>query len=584
MFFIALFFGLLFCGLGVFSFLKVWRTTPEDIAPVFRISIVDRIQARMLASNAENMIQQGRQDQAIHTLLLAIRQDPGNLTNLRKLLDIYRIRSPSVEESRIAINLGNWLLRITNNNPADVNFVADILNTFRRFELTIPLLEQHGSPGSMATRRLLAESYFQVGYFEKTLETIEKASSVNSQDPLLAVYVSAAKVIREKDHEELLKMEQKLSRVEPGTTDYTKAKRAALRAYAATNQSVSFRRIFKELSQSRQLELPDQVIYWHLLQNTELSHLEDLDLSTLPPLTPSEAITASNTLSAIGKINQALEIGKNSVRDFGTESHTVWENYGNMLIRGKHWPELEDLSRSILNHQHNYQLGEVARFWKAIVRIENTAQHDRANSQSRSPIADSSSPEEKFRLACSLLAMDRAKDSELLISSLDGTRSSVEAYWVYRCWLVFRERNLTEFFEVSAKALESNPKSVAHRQNYLAALLSNRSHPKRALELSNELIEETGNRIANRLNYLQALIQNERINQARIELEELNQTPTANPMLIADLRLAAFRIAHAEGANEKLIQIVSSMKKEHYFPSVWEEINRTFNIARVSSQ
>ena len=581
--------ALLLCGGGVASFLKLLPNTPEGFEPAVKVSVFDILQSKALARSAEKHERAGHVPAARAAWRGVISNTPGNVEPLRRFLTILQQDEVTLSIARDTFRYGHWLLRLTDNDPDDLELVAKTLEHGRRYTEVLKLLRSHEEFLSDSGQGTALRALFWLDHRGPFTERWSEASPTLKEDPVMKLYSLAVEAITEGDKEAYKAFLDRSKAAEPYTPEFLPAQRLAIRVHAALGNRDACRRVLEDLKKRRLATFPDHLPYWRLMslhsgpkQNESYDVLRQY-AQAKEPVSEFEAASLVSLLHEAGQTDEAFRVSRQLMEYFGNPL-SLWLDHGNLLMETKRWPELKSLAMNVHQSDQLSHLWSTAKYWEGIAELfldETEIAEARFKEIAEFPII---SPATSLEMVHRLRLLGQNAAAYTVLNQLEEVIGDEQEYWILRCQIAAEDKDLASLTESATKAFERDPESMANVNNLAVALLLQRKEPEKALELSKQLIADEEESIVYQLTHIHALIQNARLTEASEALQGLKgmNVPTAD--VLADYRLALFELAYAQEHFEAVIAVNSEMDRQFFMPEKIAWIDETLSEAMAKTQ
>ncbi len=578
--------AMLLCGGGVVSFLKLLPNTREGFEPEVKVSVFDILQAKALARSAEKHERAGRVPAARAAWRGVISNTPGAVEPLRRFLEILQQDEVTLSIARDTFRYGHWLLRLTDNDPADLELVAKTLEHGRRYTEVLKLLGSHQESLADSGQGTALRALFWLDHHERFAERWSDASPTLKEDPVMQLYISAFTAMSDGDPADYKAFVNQAKQADPYAAAFLPAQRLAIRVHARLGNLSACRRVLEDLKKRRLANFSDHLPYWQLLatQDRMSEVLQELTAAS-EPVTEFEAYSVVSLLHKAGHTDESLRVSRQLVEHFGNPL-SLWLDHGNLLMESKRWPELKSLAMNVHQSDQLSHLWSTAKYWEGIAELfldEADIAEARFKEIAEFPIL---SPATSLEMVDRLRRLGQNAAAYTVLNQLEEVLGDDQKYWVLRCQIAAADKDLASLTDSATKAYELDSESVWNINNYVVALLLQRTEPEKALVLSRGLVAANEDSVAYRLTMIHALIQNDRIAEASEELQRLQgmDVPTAD--LLADYRLALFELAYAQERFEVVIAVNSELDRQFFMPEkiVWIDETLSDAVARLQGR
>ena len=577
--------AMLLCGGGVVSFLKLLPNTPEGFEPKVKVSFFDVLQSKALARSAEKHERAGHVPAARAAWRGVISNTPGAVEPLRRFLTILQQDEVTLSIARDTFRYGHWLLRLTDNELADLELVAKTLEHGRRYTEVLKLLGSHEESLTDSGQGTALRALFWLGHHERFAERWSEASPILKQDPVMQLYSLAFTAMRDGDAADYKAFVNLSKQADSYAAAFLPTQRLAIRVHGELGNLSACRRVLEDLKKRRMASFSDHLPYWQLLatQDRMSEVLQEL-AATSDPVTEFEAYSIVSLLHKAGHTDESLRVSRQLMEYLGNPL-SLWLDHSNLLMETKRWPELKSLAMNVHQSDQLSHLWSTAKYWEGIAELfldETEIAEARFKEIAEFPII---SPATSLEMVNRLRRLGQNAAAYTVLHQLEEVMTGDQKYWILRCQIAAADKDLAALTESATKAYELDPESVGNINNYVVALLLQRTDPEKALSLSDGLVAGNEDSVAYRLTMVHALIQNDRLSEASEALQRLAgmNVPTAD--ILADYRLALFELAYAQERFEAVIAVNSELDRQFFMPEKIAWIDETLSeaMARVEA-
>lgn len=173
---------LAFSGLVVSTTLKLIRVNPGHVEEVIRISLLDMAHAHQMRSAAVKASEGGDINRAQIAWQTCLANNPCNLRNLREYLFFVEKFDEFLEFGQSAMNMGLWLLRLSEDSNEDLELVARCHSKYGLDAKALELLDrQRGEPAN-SSKMLQARIILKLGRQDEYPAIIPVMDDVGGED------------------------------------------------------------------------------------------------------------------------------------------------------------------------------------------------------------------------------------------------------------------------------------------------------------------------------------------------------------------------------------------------------------------
>ncbi len=578
----AVFLLLLVAG-GLLFIAKIHVASTPEVDPPFRISFLDRMQARSLDRAAKDLASKGLVKDAVNTWRSAAANDPANLGIYRAITDTLGTHVP-VPRSELGIGLrASWeLLKRTGTNSVETLRVARFYNAARMFDLTAELLAPLGESRNPEMNRLYAEALFNTDSMRKLGALVEGHSEDLVATPGSGLLVTAWKAAwgppagMQSARKELAAARQSL---ETGTL----ASRLQLSVSAELSDIATYREALDQIS-ARQEDLPrDHVRYWNLLviagRTAEAAALAQR--YTAAPASPSEAAGMAAIFDALGMTRYAADFGLQQLGEF-PYAPTLWVTTSQLLQKLQSWKELQEVAvRMRTEPSLNGALSGFSWFLEGFIdlqsgRGESADQYFSQIQGSRFPSVDLA-----LQTAIELRRQGRPKIALALLLEQAEALSSNPGFWFETSIAAYESKDMPALLRATEAAYRLNPGDKRVANNRAAVLIATESQAEEAVALTLRLFAQNTASIDLLLNHVLALVNAGRIEDAESRIRPL-ATRTFNAEESTVYHFARFRIAESRNDPKTMLSEAELIRRDLLLPPQLDRLEKA--VARIRNQ
>lgn len=565
--------------LGVGSFLKLWTNTPEGFEPVVKVSVFDLLQAKALTQNALKHEASGHVVAAKAAWRGVIGNTPGRVEPLRRYLEILQQEETDRSAAREIFRYADWLLRLTEYDPGDVELVARALEHSRRYTEVLRLVNSRDelSTGSEAAA---LRALFWLGHHDVFGKKWETAAPDLRSASLMELFAQAHRVVSEAALEDYQAFLNRLAEVEPYTAAFLPAQRLAIRVHAALGRAGACRRVLEDLEKRRLVSFSDYLPYWQLLiEQGQSGDIFRQYAQVGQPVTEFEGYSLVELLRSADRVDEALKVSSGLLEHFGNPV-SLWLDHGNLLMEHQRWHELKSVAMNVHQSDRLSHLWSTAKYWEGLAEL--FLEETELAEENFAEIADHPilSPATSLELVNRLRHLGQKKAAYKVLNQLEEVLAEDPNYWVIRCQIAAADKDLEALVESATKAYERSPDDIGNRNNYAVALLLQRQDPEKAVELGRGILKEAPDSIVYKLTLIHALIQGNRLSEAQRMLESLEGEKVATADIFADYRLALLELAYAQQRFTDVLAFRAGLDLSAFMPEKVEWIEAAVAEAR----
>ncbi len=527
-------------GLGLAIGLpKRWRTTPDGIRPVIKVSLIDLVQVRVLRNSARKFAAKGKELDALRAWRSALANNQADTAVLREYLNqVIAAAEPDHVTAVDALNSAAWLLRLTGTNRADVGLAARVFGKFEVYSEAYRLLGQLKDELSPEEQAVYLASLFRTGRLKEFGEHWERWGEKFKGDPVLSLYHTVY-LAGFGAGEKAVEARERLRSAKNDLKNRNLALRLELIVCREKQDAEGFATALQELEASNAARLDDRIDHWLLLKNSgKLDEAKKLaDSYTAQPRTAFELMRLAAAYDDLGLRGRAIAMLDRYATDLAnTEAPwawDVWSNYAGLLIESRDWNALKAMAlRLRMLSRAGRSMAGFSYFMegRALYSLEQRVE---ALDVFRTA-AKLGFPDAYFalRAAIDLLRMGYPDVAWDVLKPFEKTLATNVDYWFAMSDAAqMLKRDPAALLRVTARAYELQPNSFRAIYNYASALVINRQKPAEAAKLTLMALARDTNSISSRLLHSAALALNRRYAEADEMLKSVPVSKVAGPAM-----------------------------------------------------
>lgn len=548
---------------------KVWRVTPDDGGPVYRVSLVDKIQSAMLHRHAMEKAAAGDDRAAVQGLRSAVANNPGDPNVLRDWVRLAISKEDCLAEiGGTPLGEAFLLLRVGGTNVSDLDLTMGLLWKLDMRDEMLRLGEAMGDGLGAKGAGLMARAYFDAGdmgsfdqawrrhgaAFEADMELRLRREAWKAQwGPPATAREGMARLAEAQGDPASRRVALEMGR-----------KVAVARADVAEHERLLRMQMAEGTAGTR-----ETVEWWLLLAST--GRLEAARRAAresalgLEARSASEARTVATALLTLGMPMEAVAFLESARvarhRDVG-----LWLLRADALKALGRWEDLGAFAASlILGRGSMRDAGTVGTVLRAVSEAK-LGQPELARATLRGvEDAGESGGATTVRLAGWLGEAGLPKDGLALLRRAEAAMAKVSGYWAQRTLLAGAAGDMDDMVASSRRALSLSPADPRLRNNHAAALIASRREPAEAVRLTLENVHQSPRETKYQVNHALALLANDRVEEARRTLDQV-ATAALAPDQEADLHLAWVEVLVREGRISEARQRAARINRSLLMP------------------
>ena len=516
--------GLFVAGSGGFL-VKMWRVTPDGFLPVFRVSMLDMVQSRMLHRRALEAAEAGDRRGSALAWRGAVANNPGNLEVLRGWVGAAAAADDAtLRETGAPLSEALRLLQWGGTNLADVELTMRLMWRLEMVGDMVRLGEPFvGALGSEAAG-WMARAYFDVADMASFDALWARHGAAFASDPELGLRREAWKA----QWGPPSTAREGMDRLATAQGD-PKTRRLAMamaRKLAVTRADVvEHERLLREEVADGTAGVREYVELWLLMAASGRREDAIRSATEVVPILECQTVKPTRMLAqallTLGMVDQALELLESrralQHRDLGL----CLLRAEALRVRGR-WEDLKDLALSLGSGAvPGVDATLAAQALRAIAEAklkQMSLARATAEGLAGAPTGD---PGLTIRLAEWLADAGLGGAAVALMRKAEPALNGSAAYWAQRTTAAGMANDLDDMLESSRRALELGRDDRRLRNNRAVALLLARRDPAEAVRLTFQNVTLFPGERPYQVNHALALLDNDRVLEARRILEGL---------------------------------------------------------------
>jgi len=470
---------------------RIWRVSPAGFFPIFRVSGVGLLRERLAIRSAEAAEARGDLPQALENWRRAMMANPATVPSKRRFLALCVQRGTTDQDpdsTRQQVRQSSLLLRLTGTNQADLELTAAVAHAVEWEDYTVKTLGRRPlAELSPAGRATLAGAFFELDDFPAFRRVADADPGLS--DPVFVLQKAAVELIMGGTPSSA-----GWARLESATNNAAQtllAGHARLVAAAYLSDEPRFNQAWAVLEAAHALRPRDSVLRWQLLSH--LGRTEEAASSALafdlPARTAHEAIQVVRELDRIGLTPKAIRYGETALEQFRSEP-VLWREVGRLMVRASP-PEILirfAANLRLVDWDEEQQIG-IASYYLGVAehRLGHTVRADEAFAEAAADPGLRNVPVLALECANTMRQMGYVERAERITQTIQAENANVAGFWPRVLRAARDARSESWLLDSARREYQMSPTSSRAQQQYLDALLLNRTNTSEALKLAQTL-------------------------------------------------------------------------------------------------
>jgi Flp pilus assembly protein TadD len=566
---------LLFGSVGI-MWARIFRTTPEGLFPVVKVSGIDLLKARSLKESAMAADAAGETEAAIQGWISARGSNPGDLEANRGLLrTLGKQTKPELAWMPLAGGVAEWLLRLSGSNHQDFELAGRVHAAFGQWEWIIGNLGHTNAPRNEVTVPILLEALFEKGLFQQFAEEWRRNGERFGQDPRSKLFAAGWTAGWGPSADHLSAM----ATLETATQD-PELRELALRMLMRVDYQridvASYERHFTQLRELGNDKVRHHVRFWNLLRlGGQRSRAVALAEGFGEAMTTvDEAAMYLDTLAALKLTRLIQDFAQERLPKFSA-APIVWVRTAEALMAVGEWDDLRGLAVAMrLSESFNVVLKNLSHFFEGVGEHHLGRKPRAEDAFDRLLEKPPDDVQISFGAAVMMSQLGYPEFATRLLRKLETKAGNSAQFWLQMQQAAYEAREVDSLIEASRRLYLMQATDPVIANNYASSLLLRGDRAGEAVKVTLEVLERSPNSVSARVNRVLALIQVGRIEDAGVLLDSLKGT-RFEPKVAAIVGLAHFRYLNAKGAKAEALAAAAAIEQRYLFPQQAEELNAT---------
>jgi len=547
----------------------VWRTTPPGVMPIVRISLLDRLQARMLERTAERATAEKRLADAAEAWRSAFGNNMGSAPITRGLIrNVIEQDQPDRNELRSAYHAVPWLLRLTRTNQPDLELSVQFFDKYLMHDRVYDML----APITNGLSSYLGVALAKAAFFESRLDEFarywEGLSRQQQGDPELTL-CHAAYLAGWGPADTSAAGKKRLLEAASGPQPLRNvANRLLLSVSGARSDVATFEEAFRKLEEARASTGLHHAAYWMLLASAGRKD-EAIRMArdyAYPPRGASEVARVGTALAKLGLTSEAQDYLHRYAMALGTNEE-IWQIYAAVALAGEDWERLRAVAlqmRSIPALEK--QLRGLSHYFEGRADLATGREAAALLAFKESAESEFATPSQAQAIAATLIKLGFPAPARTILEKVESAFATNPAYWETMTSLAVTLKDEALLLKAADRSIGLSPTSPVMANRYAAALIIEGSGPSKAVTLTTKLYRELPSSIAVQLNHSLALLMNYRSDEAAAILDKI-QSSRLDPDELSSYGLAKFHLAVQQRRFAEARDFLARIETARLFPA-----------------
>jgi predicted Zn-dependent protease len=497
---------------------RIWTANPPDFLPIIKVSLLDRIQARMLRRSAERSAAAKHPEAAFEAWRSAFGYNQADPVLGRGLLaSVLAQESPERTQMRIALQVVPWLLRLSHTNQSDLELAVRLYEKTQMHEQVHALLEPLADRLSPELELALTRAAFFENLPAEFNRLWAKLSPQQKEDPETALCQAASLAGGWGPREAVEGGRRILDATAAGSSPLRNlANQVVLVISGQQSDLAAFEQALRRLEENRADTGANHATHWHLLVALGRKG-EAVRLATdyaYPPKTARDVVRLSSAYASLGLVDQALKFLKRYAAAYA-RSEEVWQIYGTVALLAKDWEELRSVALQMRRIVGLQERSRALSYYFEGRADHATGRRDSALlSFAQAAESDFPDPVQALAFAKNLLALGYPRPAQAMLTRLEPAFTTNLDYWDTVCAVAAPLKDAELLLRAASASYDLLRDSANRANRYAAALLLVGNRPEEAVRMTFELFSRFPELPAARINHCLGLLQNRRTDEA----------------------------------------------------------------------
>lgn len=552
--------------MGLLVVPRMWDVSPPGSDQVFRINVIDMVQAWNLGRTALSLDKAGNHEGALQSWGAAIANYPTKPGLSRGYLRT-ALRLPG--DAKLVQSAGRQaevLLRLTHTNQADVELVARVYDKFHLPQMTVALLRSQTNAPKPELQVMWARALYDVGAYKEFEAQWRTNESTLATDPELALKRASVRDLFGNE-EEAQAARMQIEQAALVGTNRVVANRLLLRSAEKRKDAGTAQRALNTLVGLKSDTPADHAMLWRVLiaadRKAEAGAL--IQAYNRQPVTVAEAAETYDLALAAGQTRRADDLVDWSLANQGFTT-AMCSRKAAALARNEAWADLRQLAVEIrLRPGGSSTLQAFSHFIEGQASLGEGMTDQAQREFTRLGEFDYDDPGFALAMANSLIEIGQPAAALPLLSTLEGKLDSRPEYWFTYGKAAFAEKNSVLLLRATEESYALDTNNALAANNYAAALVMQRSEPILALQLTSNLVQQFPGSPIPTINHAAALLLNSRVAEARKYLGQLDPGKLS-PSESNEFNFVSFNAAILAREREAATELLTKINTKQLFP------------------
>lgn len=506
----------LFVAAVLLTVIPLFVVSTPEIDPPYRVSLLDKFQARSLIRTAREAGKAGRLPDSMTAWRTALANDPSSLEACQGALEVLTAAAQwSPDDVLFGYGCGMQLLKRSGTNAEDVVRFARFLDHVGHHDANVVLLRERAAEDNGELAGWFARSLFlarRMDRFDELWHRQRKNLTVTEPMKLIGIAWEAGwgPVTR------MAAARERLSAAETDPQRHAEASHLLLRVFEQVGDAPAYERTLARRVERHEESLDDHLGLWRLLARTgrTAEALEHLGAYRRSPANPGEAVGLMEALQAFGLADRAAEVGLEQVKVFPHAPH-LWLAAAEILLQRRDWPRLRQLAIGMRGETTLAgRMGAYSWYLDGRIDLDLNREWDAAADFAR--IAECSTPDAVMvaRMVAGLRRVDRTQDASALLRRVQKDFEKDATFWFELAAIASETQDMDTLAEAVSRSYRLDPTHPVYRHNHAAVMIALGREPEETVRLTFELLNRSPESVPCQINHALALVNHRRFSDA----------------------------------------------------------------------
>jgi tetratricopeptide (TPR) repeat protein len=505
-----------FVAVVILAVVPLFVVSTPEIDPPYRVSLLDKFQARSLIRTARASGMAGKLTDSMTAWRTALANDPSSLEARQGALEVLTGAAQwKSDDVHFGYACGVDLLKRSKTNSQDAVRFARFLDHVGHYDANVVLLRELAAKDTGELAGWFARSLFLARRMDRFEELWYRQRQTLADTQPMAL-VSLAWEAGWGPVTRMAAARERLLAAETDPLRQTEASLLLLRVFEQVGEALAYERTLARRTERHEESLADYLGLWRLLARTGRTSevMERLKTFRLSPASPGEAVGLMDAFQAFGLADRAVEVGLEQVKVF-PYAPELWLATSEILLQRQDWPRLRQTAIGMRGE--TTLAGRMSAYsWYLDGRIDLSLNRELDASADFARIAECSTPDAVLvaRMVAGLRRVNRTQDASTLLRRVQKDFEKDATFWFELAAIASEMQDMDTLAEAVSRSYRLDPTNPVYRHNQAAVMIALGREPEETVRLTLELLNRSPESVPCQINHALALVNHRRFSDA----------------------------------------------------------------------